>query len=72
MTRHTDVVVVGASIAGCSTARLLAQQGAEVTLVAANVALPEPAGVRRTEGTRVGRNPARAASRGTGIWWHRT
>lgn len=33
MNRTTDVVVVGASIAGCTTARLLAQQGAEVTLV---------------------------------------
>ena len=33
MKRTTDVVVVGASIAGCTAARLLAQQGAEVTLV---------------------------------------
>src|SRR3712207_2692307 len=33
MTAATDVVVVGASIAGCTTARLLAQQGARVTLV---------------------------------------
>src|SRR5688572_1770825 len=33
MNRTTDVVVVGASIAGCTAARLLAQQGAEVTLV---------------------------------------
>src|SRR3712207_3127269 len=33
MSTHTDVVVVGASIAGCTTARLLAQAGARVTLV---------------------------------------
>jgi 2-polyprenyl-6-methoxyphenol hydroxylase-like FAD-dependent oxidoreductase len=33
MGHHTDVLVVGASIAGCTTARLLAQQGAKVTLV---------------------------------------
>lgn len=33
MTVGADVVVVGASIAGCTTARLLAEQGARVTLV---------------------------------------
>jgi flavin-dependent dehydrogenase len=33
MSDSADVVVVGASIAGCTTARLLAQQGAQVTLV---------------------------------------
>jgi 2-polyprenyl-6-methoxyphenol hydroxylase-like FAD-dependent oxidoreductase len=33
MDAQTDVVVVGASIAGCTAARLLAQQGAQVTLV---------------------------------------
>ena len=33
MSAKTDVVVVGASIAGCTAARLLAQQGAQVTLV---------------------------------------
>ena len=33
MRHETDVVIVGASIAGCTAARLLAQQGAEVTLV---------------------------------------
>jgi 2-polyprenyl-6-methoxyphenol hydroxylase-like FAD-dependent oxidoreductase len=33
MSTDTDVVVVGASIAGCTAARLLAQQGARVTLV---------------------------------------
>jgi len=33
MTGDTDVVVVGASLAGCTAARLFAQQGAHVTLV---------------------------------------
>jgi 2-polyprenyl-6-methoxyphenol hydroxylase-like FAD-dependent oxidoreductase len=33
MRHQTDVVIVGASIAGCTAARLLAEQGAAVTLV---------------------------------------
>jgi 2-polyprenyl-6-methoxyphenol hydroxylase-like FAD-dependent oxidoreductase len=33
MARETDVVIVGASIAGCTAARLLALRGARVTLV---------------------------------------
>jgi 2-polyprenyl-6-methoxyphenol hydroxylase-like FAD-dependent oxidoreductase len=33
MSTSTDVVVIGASVAGCATARLLAQAGADVTLV---------------------------------------
>lgn len=33
MTHETDVAIIGASVAGCTAARLLAQQGARVTLV---------------------------------------